>query len=163
MNSGKSKLDKSSQKIFSREEKEELFLKEINSLENEKVIMISIEEEDGRLELSTPYNADYVKEVKKLQGAKYNPNSRSWSVNSSEREKANELVEKIFGEKTRESYTKKTFDTKENLQIRISSYEKKYDEYTIRMRDNSGRSYTTIKADKVINYIKKNNVKLENY
>lgn len=51
---------------------------------------------DNKVEIETPYNADFVKAVKKLKGAKWNPNKYVWTVDESEMVKAVDLVNEIY-------------------------------------------------------------------
>ena len=51
---------------------------------------------DNKVEIETPYNADFVKSVKKLKGAKWNPNKYVWTVDECEMEKAVEIINEIY-------------------------------------------------------------------
>nr|DAE95959.1 MAG TPA: HepA-related protein (HARP) [Caudoviricetes sp.] len=51
---------------------------------------------DNKIEIETPYNADFVKSVKKLKGAKWNPNKYVWTVDECEMEKAVEIINEIY-------------------------------------------------------------------
>lgn len=52
---------------------------------------------DNRVSIETPYEPSFVKEVKKLQGAKWNSQSRVWTVDECEMQNAVELIKNIYG------------------------------------------------------------------
>lgn len=57
--------------------------------------MIKIEVENGKAKLYTPYNAEFVKAVKNIGGAKWN--GSCWSVPEESLNAAREIMERIYG------------------------------------------------------------------
>lgn len=52
--------------------------------------------EQGKLAIYTPYNADFVTEIKKIDGAKWN--GSCWMVNKEYLEQVQEIVKSIYGD-----------------------------------------------------------------
>lgn len=165
MGSGKSKLKNAKQKqavTLSYEEKVDTFFDEIDGLKGVKTPAISIKEENGELNIATPYNADYVKDIKNL-GGKYNPSDKSWTVKSSEKGKVNELVKKRFGQEPRENLVDKEFKTKQGLGVRIGEYNRKDDSFTVNYHNigDKRRGYASgVKHSSIAEYLDKNNLSL---
>jgi len=146
---------------FSYEEKVDRFFNEIDEIIADKISIVSIKKENDELNISTPYDADYVKEIKKL-GGKYNPNDRTWTVKSSEEEKVKELVQNKFGE-PRENIINKEFKTNQGLGIRIGEYDRKDDTYTVNYHNiiNKKRGFASgIKYSTLMKYLNKNKLDL---
>ena len=58
--------------------------------------MTQVQEIDGRLHISTPYNAAFVADIKAIAGRRWHGDCRAWSVPASARKEALEILQKHF-------------------------------------------------------------------
>lgn len=125
--------------------------------------LISISTENEKVYLKTPYNADYVKEIKTIKTAKYNPGNYTWCVNIKDRETAINIIKKYYdGKNIREYYERKKINVN-GVDVTIKSYDKEHDEYKVRFevlaKEKPGKHHRlngSIKANEVINFLKIN-------
>lgn len=59
--------------------------------------MIKIEIEDGRANLFTPYNPDFVKKIKGIGGAKWNASEKCWGIPEAAVDAAREIMQEVYG------------------------------------------------------------------
>lgn len=66
---------------------------------------IKIAYETGRVAIYSPYNPDFVKQIKKIDGAKWN--GSCWMVDKEHLAKAQEIVKNVYGENVKVEPTEK--------------------------------------------------------
>ena len=58
---------------------------------------IKVEIKNGKANLYTPYNADFVKAIKALGGARWNASSRCWTISESMLPQARKIMMDVYG------------------------------------------------------------------
>ena len=58
---------------------------------------LKIMKENGRIEVYTPYNADFVKAIKQIGGARFNGGKKCWMVSADYIEDVREIMTRIYG------------------------------------------------------------------
>ena len=58
---------------------------------------IKVAVKDGKAELYTPYNADFVKAIKALGGARWNASKRCWTISEDMLTQAREIMMDVYG------------------------------------------------------------------
>lgn len=58
---------------------------------------IVLKSNKGRTKIYTPYNPDFVREIKKIGGARWNSSSRCWSVPEGMTDAVREIIKSVYG------------------------------------------------------------------
>lgn len=64
---------------------------------DKKMTDIKVTIKDGKAELYTPYNADFVKAIKALGGARWNASKRCWTISEDMLTQAREIMMDVYG------------------------------------------------------------------
>ena len=68
-----------------------------NTRKDKKMTGIKVAVKDGKAELYTPYNADFVKAIKALGGARWNASKRCWTISEDMLTQAREIMMDVYG------------------------------------------------------------------
>lgn len=66
---------------------------------------IVLKSSEGRTEIYTPYNPDFVSEIKRIGGARWNSSSKCWSVPEEMTDAAREIIKSVYGYTDQEKAT----------------------------------------------------------
>ena len=90
---------------------------------------IKVTIKDGKAELYTPYNADFVKAIKALGGAKWNASKRCWTISEDMLPQAREIMMDVYGHTDEEQSV--TIEVTEESELEKKE-EKAVDEATLK-------------------------------
>ena len=60
--------------------------------------MIKTNIENNRFEMQTPYNKDFISEIKTIGSARWNPSKKCWTVAEEDKEDAKRILMDVYGE-----------------------------------------------------------------
>ena len=66
---------------------------------------IVLKSNEGRTEIYTPYNPDFVSEIKRIGGARWNSSSKCWSVPEEMADAVREIIKSVYGYTDQEDAT----------------------------------------------------------
>lgn len=69
---------------------------------------VKTNEINGKFEMYTPYNREFISEIKSIGSARWNPNKKCWSVGSEDKEAAKNVLMNAYGEDGEQAVEKVT-------------------------------------------------------